>query len=87
MNNKYSVATTEKEARQQILNIMENYSKNMDEMLEFLKFQSRFYQYSARNTMLIYMQNMGAMLCQSFKAWGKRMLTENPLRFSKVSTE
>ena len=39
MNNKYSVATTEKEARQQILNIMENYSKNMDEMLEFLKFQ------------------------------------------------
>lgn len=53
MNNKYSVATTEKEARQQILNIMENYSKNMDEMLEFLKFQSRFYQYSARNTMLI----------------------------------
>ena len=83
MNNKYSVATTEKEARQQILNIMENYSKNMDEMLEFLKFQSRFYQYSARNTMLIYMQNMGAMLCQSFKAWGKEQVDGKPVKILK----
>lgn len=69
---KTNVKTTEKEVKKQILDIMENYSKSPDEMIEFLRFQSRFYQYSARNCMLIYMQNMGAELCQSFKAWERR---------------
>lgn len=80
---KTNVKTTEKEVKKQILDIMENYSKSPDEMIEFLKFQSRFYQYSARNCMLIYMQNMGAELCQSFKAWGKEEVNGKPVKILK----
>ncbi len=80
---KYNVATTEKEARQQILDIMENYTQNTDEMIEYLAFQSRFYQYSARNTMMIYMQNQGAMLCQSFAAWGKEKVDGKSVKILK----
>lgn len=80
---KYNVATTEKEARQQILNIMENYSQNESELMEFLIFQSRFYQYSARNTLMIYMQNSGAMLCQSFKAWSNEKVDDKPVKILK----
>ena len=33
--------------------------------------------------MLIYMQNMGAMLCQSFKAWGKEQVDGKPVKILK----
>lgn len=80
---KTNVKTTEKELRKQILDIMENHTKSPDEMIEFLKFQSRFYQYSARNCLLIYMQNMGAELCQSFKAWTKEEVNGKPVKILK----
>lgn len=44
---------------------------NSEKMLEYLAFQSRFYQYSTRNTMLIKLQNMGAQFCQQAKAWNR----------------
>ena len=45
---------------------------NTDEdWLKFLKFQSSFYNYSFRNTMLIYVQNPEATFVKGFKAWNK----------------
>lgn len=68
---KYTVPTTVAEARKFVLNIIETYSKNPEEMIEFLKFQSRFHQFSTRNLIMIYAQNMGAMLCKKYAAWNK----------------
>ena len=47
---------------------MEHISTDKDWM-EFLAFQSRFYRYSFRNTMLIYQQKPGATFVKGFKAW------------------
>lgn len=50
-----------------IKDITHNFHTKPEDMAEFLKFSSRFYNYSARNTMLIYKQNKGALFCGSFK--------------------
>ena len=42
-----------------------------EDWLQFLVFQSKFYQYSFRNTMLIYAQNPEASYVKGFKAWNK----------------
>lgn len=68
---KYTIPTTVAEARKFVLNIIETYSKNPEEMIEFMKFQSRFHQFSTRNLIMIYAQNMGAMLCKKYAAWNK----------------
>ncbi len=42
-----------------------------EDWLQFLAFQSKFYHYSFRNTMLIYAQNPEASYVKGFKAWNK----------------
>ncbi len=45
---------------------------NTDEdWLKYLSFQSQFYNYSFRNTMLIYIQNPEASFVKGFKAWNQ----------------
>ena len=45
---------------------------NTDEdWLKYLVFQSQFYNYSFRNTMLIYIQNPEASYVKGFKAWNQ----------------
>ena len=45
---------------------------NTDEdYLAFLRFQSRFYTYSASNAMLLYLQNPEASYVKGYKAWNK----------------
>ena len=41
------------------------------EWLNFLKFQSLFYQYSYSNAILIYLQNPEATYVKGYKAWNK----------------
>ena len=41
------------------------------EWLNFLRFQSLFYQYSYSNTILIYLQNPEATFVKGYKAWNK----------------
>lgn len=48
-----------------------SYVESPERMMEFLEFQSRFYQYSIRNTILIQLQNHGARFCQQAKAWNR----------------
>lgn len=67
---KYDPAEAErakKQLEQQVLDIANNFKENPDTLIEFAKFNNKFYQYSPRNTMLIYQQNRGAMFCSSFK--------------------
>lgn len=45
---------------------------NTDEdWLKYLSFQSQFYNYSFRNTMLIYLQNPEASFVKGYKAWNR----------------
>ena len=55
-----------------VANLAESYRQDPEQIAEVLAFSSRFYQYSVRNTMLIYGQNEHATYVQSFQAW-KRM--------------
>lgn len=47
----------------------ESYEKNPEELLELLRFGSQFYQYSVKNTTLIFLQNPNTTYVQSFAAW------------------
>lgn len=49
----------------------ESYEKNPEELLELLRFGSQFYQYSVKNTTLIFLQNPNVTYVQSFAAWKK----------------
>ena len=42
-----------------------------EDWLEFLKFQSRFYNYSYGNTLLIFLQNPNASYVKGYSAWNK----------------
>lgn len=42
-----------------------------EEWLAYLSFQSKFYNYSFRNTMLIYLQNPEATYVKGYKAWNQ----------------
>lgn len=57
------------EMQQKVINLAENFRQNPQEIAEYLKFSTRFYNYSNRNTMLIYQQNPGATFCNSYKAY------------------
>ena len=50
-----------------VKDIVNNFHNKPEDIAEYLKFRSRFYNYSTRNTMLIYQQNRGASFCGSFK--------------------
>lgn len=61
-----------KEMANKILQLAEDFGDSEEDLVEFVQFSERFsYRYSVRNTMLIYSQNRGAMLCNSFAAWKK----------------
>lgn len=51
----------------EIKNIGDNFQANPENIAEFISFSSNFYNYSYRNTMLIYSQRPGAIFCASFK--------------------
>lgn len=59
----------QKSAREQVEKIAKEFRSDPESITEYLQFGSRFYQYSPKNTMLIYAQNPGATYVQSFKAW------------------
>lgn len=56
-----------KELNNKVLECAKNFTDNPENILEFIKFQSKFYKYSAKNTMLIQAQNPNAVFCGSFK--------------------
>lgn len=58
-----------KEMQQKVIELSENFKHSPDDIAEYLKFSSQFYNYSARNSMLIYQQNRGAQYCNSYKAY------------------
>ena len=58
-----------KEMQKKVIDIAENFKGNAQDFAEYLKFSSKFYNYSARNTMLIYYQNSGACFCNSYKTY------------------
>lgn len=50
----------------QVADIVTNFENDPEDILEFLHFSSRFYQYSTNNKILIYRQNPGARFCASY---------------------
>ncbi len=57
------------EMQKEVINLAESFKEKPQNFAEYLKFSSQFYNYSARNSMLIYTQNRGARYCNSFKAF------------------
>lgn len=55
--------------QKRIQEITDTWRENPETIAEMLEFGSHIYQYSARNTMLIYSQNPHATYAQSFQAW------------------
>lgn len=69
---KYNVQEAEKRKealRQQVERIINNFENSPENIVEYLKFNSKFHQYSAKNTMLIYEQNEFAQFCASYKSF------------------
>lgn len=58
-----------KELTEKISAIAEGWEVSPTDMVDFVRFKARFYQYSSRNTMLIYNQNPGALFCASYKGF------------------
>lgn len=58
-----------KELQQKVVDLAVNFNQNPADMIEYLKFTSRFYNYSPRNCQLAYSQNHGAMYLGSYKAY------------------
>lgn len=54
-----------------IKEIATTYKNNPEQIAELLTFSARFYEYSARNVMLIRHQNAGTTFFQGFEAWKK----------------
>lgn len=59
----------QKAMQKRIQEITDTWRENPETIAEMLEFGSHIYQYSARNTMLIYSQNPHATYAQSFQAW------------------
>lgn len=69
---KYNAQEAEKRKealRQQVEGIINNFENSPENIIEYLKFNSKFHQYSIKNTMLIYEQNEFAQFCASYKAF------------------
>lgn len=56
-----------KELMQKVENIIDNFQRSPADLIEYLKFNSKFYQYSKNNNALIYQENKYAQYCGSFK--------------------
>lgn len=70
MNNKSTNQEKIQAALDRIDNAIENINTDAD-WLAFLSFSSKFYNYSARNTLLIYAQNPQASYVKGYKAWNQ----------------
>ncbi len=57
------------ELQKKVQFIAENFSEKPKDIVEYLKFKTKFYNYSSRNCSLIYQQRPGAVFCNSFKAF------------------
>lgn len=69
-----------KELLKEIEDIAENYQESPEKLAELAAFQSRFYNYSFRNMLLIYSQNRGASFVGSFvklKELGQQLAAEH----------
>lgn len=87
----------EKEAYRMIRDVAENYKTNAENIAEYFEFATRFYQYSPKNSMLIYSQNENATFVQSFLEWKKmnasvkkgevgiKILVPQPVTFLKIN--
>lgn len=67
----YDFSKTEKvkqELQDIVIQTANNFADRPEDIAEYLKFQTKFYNYSSRNCLLIYKQNPGAVFCSSFKA-------------------
>ena len=66
---KYAEQQKEKmdKLQSQIKEIGDNFNLSPETLADYYSFAGRFYQYSARNNMLIYGQNKYATFCGSFK--------------------
>lgn len=58
-----------KEMQKKVIDLAESFKENPQEFAKYLRFSSQFYNYSARNSMLIFSQNEGTRYCNSFKAF------------------
>lgn len=56
-----------KELSNRVLECAKSFTQNPENIMEYLRFQSKFYRYSVKNTMLIQSQNPTASFCGSFK--------------------
>ena len=57
---------------QGILDLYNSFRENPARIKEYLEFSTRFYGYSYRNRMLIYMQNRGATFVASKRGWAEK---------------
>lgn len=68
---KKQVEETKKLSKTAIRDIFDNYRTDQDKMIEYFLFSSRFYNYSPRNTAMIFQQNPHATFVQSSASWIK----------------
>ncbi len=88
---------TKEDLQNRIEEINNTFRSSSKEYLELLRFQSRFYNYSNRNTKLIYSQNQNAMFVGSYKKWqelgynilkgqkGIKVLIPAPIKYINVN--
>ena len=88
---------TKEDLQNRIEEINNTFRSSSKEYLELLKFQSKFYNYSNRNTKLIYSQNSNAMFVGSYKKWqelgynvlkgqkGIKVLIPTPIKYINVN--
>lgn len=58
-----------KELMDKVEKIIDNFQRSPADLIEYFKFNSKFYQYSKNNNALIYQQNRYAQYCGSFKSF------------------
>ena len=67
----------EEEIVSKLKDMAENYEENPEMLADLIAFGSKFYNYSPKNTTLIYMQNQGATYVQSFQKWKEMGVSVN----------
>lgn len=75
----------EDQAKEQIHDLARSFRDTPEQIQEFLTFGAKFYQYSARNTMLIYKQNRGlhsSSLLKTGRIWDIRSREGNMVLIS-----
>lgn len=66
---KEKLDNTKKLSETLIKDIINNYQTNIDDLIDFINFSSKMYNYSVRNVTLIKNQNPYALFVNSFKKW------------------